>query len=155
MLAIEMELVRGTRVGPSTFVHRMDGFEHRAQDMTPAFADIHKSFLKTERGLFASRGGATGWQPLTAAYARRKARRGLDARVERATGALYAALTTGSGPGAVTRISRDSAEFGTNLERAVYAHRGSGRRRRRLVVADRLRRRRWEAILRHYLVEGP
>lgn len=151
MLGFVFESDRNRGQGGQGFLRRMDRFESRAGDMTPAFHDIHRQFLSTERGIFASRGGGK-WAPLTPAYARRKARRGLDPRVERATGVLAAALTTGQGPGAVTEISARAATFGTDLSRAVYAHRGSGRRRRRLITIDRRRRNMWTETLRRYLV---
>ena len=154
MLGIEIELQRTGRVSSNPFVERMDGIERRAEDMTPALEAIYKSFRATERGLFSSNGGRAQWAPLTPAYARRKAKLGLDPRTMRATGELYRALGQGSGPGAVKRIDGDGADFGTSLAKALYAHRGSGRRRRRLVTADRARRAKWVALIRSHLVEG-
>lgn len=154
MLSIEFELQRSSRVTANPFVHRMEGFERRAGDMSPALEQVYKSFLKTERGLFASQGGTMKWAPLTPRYLARKTRRGLDSRVMRATGELYQALGLGQGSGAVKSINTDGATFGTNLQKAVYAHRGSGRRRRRLIVADRMRRSRWTKLIEAYLVQG-
>ena len=151
MLGFVIESDRNRGVGTQGFIRRMREFESRAGDMTPAFQEIHRQFLATERGIFASQGGGK-WSPLTPAYAARKARQGKDPRIERATGALAQALTTGRGPGAITEISPNAATFGTNLRQAVVAHRGSGKRRRRLITIDRRRRNRWTATLRAHLV---
>lgn len=151
MLGFVIESDRARGAGTQGFIRRMREFESRAGDMSPAFREIHKQFLAAERGIFASQGGGK-WQPLTPAYAARKARHGQDPRIERATGALAQALTSGAGPGAVKEITRNSATFGTNLPEAVYAHRGSGKRRRRLITIDRRRRNRWTATLRAHLL---
>lgn len=157
-LGIAFELGKGDGHGNVTFkgyLRRLDGITGSAQDMTPAFQEIHKQFLATERGIFASKGGKFHWAPLTARYLARKAAKGQDLRVERATGALAAALTTGQGPGAVTEIGPREAVFGTSLRQAVFAHRGSGRRRRRLITVDRARRNKWTATIRQHLLNPP
>jgi hypothetical protein len=154
-LGIVFETDRHRGSGTQGFLRRMEGLSTRGRDMTPALQEIHRQFLATERGIFSSGGvGRTHWQPLTPKYARQKAKRGLDPRIERATGVLARALTTGTGEGAVTEISNTGATFGTSLARAVYAHRGSGRVRRRLITIDRRRRNRWVETLRTWIVEG-
>ena len=155
-LAVSFEMDRNRGKGIQGFVKRLDGFKARGMDATPALMAIHKQFLATERGIFSSDGpSGAHWQPLTARYLRWKvSKKGWDPRIERATGALYRALTTGAGEGAVTEIDRTGATFGTTFARAAYAQRGIGRRRRRLVVINRRRRSRWVATLRDWLVDG-
>jgi len=157
-LGIAFEVGKGTGghgVVFKGYLRRLDGVTGHAQDMTPAFLEIHRQFLATERGLFASKGGKFKWAPLTQKYLSRKVARGLDPRVERATGALARALTTGKGPGAVTEISPSEAVFGTDLRQAIFAQRGSGRRRRKLVTIDRARRNKWTATIRAHLLQPP
>ena len=138
----------------NAYMKRIEGLSLRAADPAPALEEIYRKFLLTERGIFASQGGTRKWAPLTAKYLRRKTARGYDPRIERRTGALAAALTTGKGAGAVKEITPEGMTFGTNLHQAIYAQRGSGRKRRRLITADARRRNQWVGILRKYLLEN-
>ena len=155
MLGIEVELLTGRGHDAAHFEATLNGLERRSQDMQPAMEAIYKSFKATERGFFSSNNGGQ-WSPLTAKYLQRKARKGLDLRTERATGELYAALGMGAGPGAVHEVDRDGITMGTNLRKAVYAQRSTQnhRRRRRLVAADAVRRKKWIGIVRAYLIEA-
>jgi hypothetical protein len=155
MLGIEVELLTGRGHDAAHFEATLNGLERRSQDMQPAMEAIYKSFLKTEQGFFASNNGGR-WEPLTPAYAARKARKGLEPDIEKATGELYAALGRGVGPGAVHEVDRDGITMGTNLRKAVYAQRSTQnhRRRRRLVAADAVRRKKWMGIIRAYLIEA-
>lgn len=150
-LGFLVEQVRNSGFGRQGAVKRLDGLTHRGKDFAPAFVRIQRSFLAAERKRFASE---EGWAPLAPDYRARKARRGLDARTMRATGELERALTSGRGPGAVAEISRTEATFGTDLPRAVYAQRGSGTRRRRVLVIDRRRRTTWTRMIRDHLMGG-
>jgi phage gpG-like protein len=153
-LGITIEVAKGDGTGATAFagyLRHLHGLTAGAQDMAPALELVHKQFLATEKGIFASSGGGK-WQPLTQKYLMRKTREGFDPRIERRTGDLARALTTGRGPGAVNVITPDEAIFGTNLKQAVFAQRGSGRRRRRLVTIDARRRSRWVATVRDYLL---
>ena len=138
----------------NAFMKRLEGITMRGADMTPALEEVYRQFLATEKGIFASQGGSRKWAPLTAKYVASKRKKAGDPRIERLTGALAAALTTGKGSGAVKEINAEGATFGTNLAEAVYAQRGSGRRRRRLITADAARRNRWIATIRTYLLDN-
>lgn len=154
-IGITVEITKGSSGGTGFegYLKRLEGLSARAVDPRPAFEEIHRQFLATEKGIFASKGGGK-WAPLTARYLARKTRAGFDPRIERRTGHLAAALTTGRGPGAVSEISVSEAVFGTSLKEAIFAQRGSGRRRRRLVTIDARRRNRWVATIREFMLDG-
>lgn len=139
----------GTVVGD--YFNRLKDMTRAAENMRPALEEIHRQFLMTERGLFGSKGGGK-WAPLTSKYLARKVRQGYDPRLMRRTGALAEALLTGRGSGAVKEITPDGITMGTNLPEAVFAQRGSGRRRRRLLAYDARRRNRWTATIRAHLL---
>jgi hypothetical protein len=149
-LGIRVDMPGG---GTRSFVRRVDGIGRRAGDASPAWERIHRSFLAGERARFRS-SGAGDWAPLTRQYLSAKTSTGRDPRVMRATGALERALTTGRGPGAVAETTPTAATFGTDLDRAMFAQRGSGRRRRRVLVVTRPRRTRWSRMIRDHLMEG-
>lgn len=136
----------------NAYMKRIEGLTLRGADPAPALEQIYRKFLLTERGIFASQGGSKPWAPLTAKYLRSK--KGYDQRIERRTGALAEALMTGRGAGAVKEITPEGMTFGTNLKQAIYAQRGSGRKRRRLITADARRRAQWVGIIRNYLLDN-
>jgi hypothetical protein len=154
-LGFSIELERGEGGGnpPGTraFVTRMNAIEWRAHDVSPALQQIRKSFYAAERRRFATL-GAGEWAPNAPSTLRRKARHGQDLRPMRATGALYRALTTGHGVGAVNKVSRDEMTLGVRMKKAAVAQRGSGRRRRRLIAINRQTRTRWTKILRDHVM---
>lgn len=151
MIGFEIDWQPGR--SPRRHVQRLEGIGRRAGDARPALEKIRRSFYAAERARFSSDGQGQ-WQPLTTRYTAVKARKGLDPRILRATGELQRALTTGRGTGAVNEVTSTAATLGTDLPRAVYAQRGSGRRRRRVLVITRPRRARWTRIIHDHLVGG-
>ena len=143
--------IGGHQTAVGEYFKRLKDMTRAAEDMRPALEEIHRQFLMTERGLFGSKGGGK-WAPLTAKYLARKVSQGYDPRLMRRTGGLAEALLTGRGSGAVKEITADGITMGTNLKEAVFAHRGSGRRRRRLLAYDARRRNRWTATIRAHLL---
>jgi hypothetical protein len=137
----------------SGFVHRMGKIEKNARDFTPAFKKIRKSFYAAEVQKFNSLGGGH-WQPDTAATLRRKAERGQDPRVMRATGELYLAMTRGQGPGAVNKLTTDELALGTRLVQGVVAQRTKGRKRRRFLVGNKRRRMAWMKTIRDHITNA-
>jgi hypothetical protein len=114
-------------------------FGHLGAEFTnwrPAFEAAVPDVIAGARGILASRGGALGqsWRPVTAAYARRKARgttgkagvssrgRVLDMWL---SGRLRHQLSSRAG---VLRITKRALVFGTTLPYARAAQYGQGRR---------------------------
>lgn len=139
--------------GRVTMVRRLGKVERAARDFTPVLKQIRKSFYAGERSQFASLGHGD-WAPDTARTLRRKARRGEDPRVMRATGALYTAMALGKGPDAIDEMTKDELTLGTGLKQAVVAQRIRGRRRRRVMVISRRRRSRWVQLIRDHILNA-
>jgi phage gpG-like protein len=74
-------------------------FSRAVSDASAAFAEIAGLLSEATRENFDTRGvsGGSRWQDLAPATVARKARRGLDPRILRATGRLYASLVGGEG----------------------------------------------------------
>lgn len=151
--SIEQERGNGPGKAPGTraFMTRMGKIEKSARDVTPALEQIRRSFHAAERRQFATLGGGQ-WAPNAPSTLARKTRKGEDLRPMRATGALYRALSTGAGPGAINELSRDELTLGVRMKKAVVAQRGSGRRRRRLIAINRRTRTRWTKIIRDHIM---
>jgi phage gpG-like protein len=74
-------------------------FARAVSDASAAFAEIAGLLSEATRENFDTRGvsGGSRWQDLKPATSARKARLGLDPRILRATGRLYASLVGGEG----------------------------------------------------------
>ncbi len=127
--------------GTSGVLTRLRGIEYAAKDWEPVFARIRKSYRAGEGQLWRT-DGAGKWAPLTPKYEAWKSRHGYDTAVMRRTGALEAALVD-RGPGSIDTASEDTLTLGTSLHYAVFAQRGSGSRRRRVVTVSTTQRRNW------------
>jgi phage gpG-like protein len=130
----------------------LNRLETNASNPEPAFQAIHVSFLAMEKARFS---GSNDWKPLTAKYLAWKVSHGHDHHIMRRYGELHRALTTGVGPGAITDITPWEAVFGTNIHYAVYAQRGKGTRRRKVIVVTRARRSKWAQIMLRHLTGQP
>ena len=141
-----------TYAGATGVINHFRDIEERSMNWSVVFDRIHKSFLASERSLFRAEGSAgVQWAPDTPKYTARKVAHGYDPRTMRRTTALETALTTGHGPGAVTDIGPEEAAFGTSLHYAVFSQRGSGRRRRRVLVVSRRQRSGWVRMVRDHV----
>lgn len=156
-LGIYFEVERGTGKGETGFTlyeHRLEEIARHSDNMTPAFEEIRKHFYAGERQLFASAGQGK-WQPNLPKTTRRKAKHGQDARVMRAKGDLYRALTTGAGPTAVNQLNAWTLALGViDPAAGVAQHSPNQARRRQLVRLTKQRRARWVAILAAHVTGG-
>lgn len=128
-----------------------------AQDMSPAFDDIHTLILGVERGQFSTQGAAYsgGWKPLAASTKRYKARRGLDPRKLHATLRLRDSLTQPTHRDHVFTSSADEMFVGSKVPYGPYHQRGNPNlpRRRPFQFNESVRRNILKILQRH-LVDG-
>src|SRR6478609_8046329 len=97
----------------------------RAKDARPAMRKVREIMEGANRKQFTTSGGYLGesWAPLAPGTLARKARKGQDSGVLRATGALEASLTGGKGRrGGATRAT---ARAGTSVWYAIFAAAGT------------------------------
>ena len=153
-LGISFEVERNRGEGVQGFLRKLDGLGRRADDMTPAFQRIRRSFYAAERHLFETAGGGR-WQPNQPKTLRRKAKHGQGDRVMRAKGDLMRALTTGRGETAVNEATADGLTLGVSSPAAGVAQRSANaRRRRRLIQMSKQRRVRWTQMISDHLTGG-
>lgn len=88
-----------------------------AEDMTPAFDQVHELFLDVQTKQFSTQGGAYsgGWKPLAPSTKARKARLRLDPRILHATLRLRRSLTEAGHPDHVYRTTKDSMFVGSSV----------------------------------------
>lgn len=137
----------------ATPIRRLGKIERQARDFSPALREIRKSFYAAERSQFATEGQGD-WRPDTPRTLARKAKRGQDPRVMRASGALYRALALGQGEGAINKLTADELTLGTSLVQGRVAQRSSGSRRRRVLVVTKRRRAKWLRIIRDHVMSA-
>ena len=138
--------------GTSGVLSRFRGMEYAALNWEPVLAKIRKSYLAGEKTLWAGKGPTGGkWAPLTPKYAARKGSTEIMIR----SGALREALTSGDGPGAINEMTPQGITLGTSLHYAVFAQRGHGTARRRVLVVSTAQRKRWTTMVRKYVLSQP
>lgn len=100
-------------------------FSDRAKDARPAMRKVRSIMEEGQRRNFETSGGYLGesWATLSPGTLARKARKGQDAKVLRATGALEASLTGGRGKR--TGATKTMARVGTSVWYAVFAQSGT------------------------------
>lgn len=136
---------------------RLLGIAHRAGDMSPAFDQIADLLMDQTRMQFDSEGGhaSGGWAALAPATVRLKARRNLDPRILRATGALMGSLTRRGDPNQELDVSGDRLVFRSRLARHRFHQQGTSRMPARPPLALREDAKRDAVrILQRYLVTG-
>ena len=91
-----------------------------AYDLTDAWELILEMFFGIEEATFSSQGrrGGGSWAQDTPEWLARKAREGLDPRINFATTALYTAMTTRGAEGQIIEVLPQSLKFGTDLPQA-------------------------------------
>jgi hypothetical protein len=99
-----------TIVGDVALDRRLADLAARSSYPREALEAVGDDFLNIEQGRFA---GDAGWKPLSSAYARRKARRGLPTQ-PLVGGALEASLTRAGTRYSVRQIDRSSILMGTS-----------------------------------------
>lgn len=102
----------------------------RASDIRRLSERVRSVYRQSNERQFAR----APWPPLAPATLERKRRQGLDPRPERATGALYRALTAARAKGQVDQRERTEFRFGTDLPYAA-AQQGSKTQPRRDLIA--------------------
>ena len=117
-MALELE-------GDEKVLHDLTKAAERAKDARPAMRKVREILEGANRNQFQTSGAYLGdsWAPLAPGTLARKARKGQDSRVLRATGALEASLSGGKGRrGGATRTT---ARAGTSIWYAVFAMSGT------------------------------
>jgi phage gpG-like protein len=125
-----------------------------ADDATPAWEVLAKSFQLAQRKQFRSEGlyGSGGWAPLSPRYAAWKARHYPGAPILVRTGDLRDSLT--QRPFGVEVIEPRYAVFGSDVDYGLFHQQGDGVPRRRPVELPESLRRRWVKIIQRFLVTG-
>lgn len=122
----------------------------RSADVRPPADRIRDLYMRSNARRFSS----SPWHPLAASTSARKARQGLDPRIERATGALHRALTSAHAPGQVDERKPDELRFGSDLP---YAHFQEGTSRqpvREIVKLTAGERRAVTRVISDWVVQG-
>jgi phage gpG-like protein len=145
--------------GDDVFSRELLRFSDRAEDMRPAFALIHNSFLGVERRQFSTEGTAYsgGWAPLAESTRHYKERHGLDPRILHATLALRDSLTSPNNAGHIYQVTRDSMFVGSSVPYGVFHQSRAPRTRlprRPPVQLSEDVKKRWVKIIQSYLVRG-
>jgi len=123
----------------------------RAADPRPAKPALDAIFSVDSRERFDREGPV--WAALDQESIDQKARAGLDTRILRATGALYASLTAAAG--AETRDYRESFAFGTDIPYARFHQYGTVNMPvRRPVDLSVVARREMEEVISTYVAKG-
>jgi len=131
-------------------------FGERANNMRPAFEDLHKRFLQMNKRQFNTQGasGSGGWKALKPATVAFKERNGLDPRIMHASGRLRSSLT-GSGQGAIKRVTNDEVFFGTSVEYAGPHQKpksGNPLPRRKVIEFTETEKREWTKVIQRQIV---
>lgn len=111
--------------GDDRVLKDLAGAAARAKDARPAMRKVRAIMEGANRRQFETSGAYLGdsWAPLAPGTLARKARKGQDSRILRATGALEASLSGGKGRrGGATR---STARAGTSIWYAVFAKAGT------------------------------
>jgi hypothetical protein len=95
----------------------------RARQMAPLDSQVRRIFFAAERGRFEGQG--VRWPALADTTVERKAAEGLDSRILRATGALYASLTRPGEASVDTPIKDLGFRYGTSLWYGRFADKGT------------------------------
>jgi phage gpG-like protein len=97
-------------------------FTRVAEDMSPAFRDIHRDFLDVERRQFEGQGiGPAGkWAPLAESTKAHKASAGLDPRILIGTERLFKSLTDEGDADHVYTVTADSMHIGSRVDYGKY-----------------------------------
>jgi phage gpG-like protein len=117
-MAVELE-------GDEKVIHDLTKAAERAKDARPAMRKVREIMEGANRRQFETSGAYLGesWAQLAPGTLARKARKGQDSRILRASGVLEASLSGGKGRrGGATRTS---ARAGTSIWYAVFAKAGT------------------------------
>lgn len=129
-----------------------------AQDMTPAYDDVHQYLLRIQNLQFSTQGQFSGrWQPLAPSTVRSKAAAGLDPRILHATLRLRKSMTQANHPDHVYQVNPNGFTFESAVPYAVYHQRGAPENnlpKRRVVEFSETVKRRVMKILQEHLMSG-
>ena len=122
-----------------------------AIDLSPAWAEMLEYFFWMEDSVFTSQGrrGGGSWAEDSTEWLARKAREGLDPRVNFATWALYDAMTELGAEGQIVEITPNSLRFGTDLPEA-----GPSQRFRTFIKPTESDRMAMGNIIKHHFVRA-
>lgn len=106
---------------------RLKRIGERAYNPSPVMIGVLDELRRIAGATMDSQGrrGGGSWAFLKPATIRRKARMGLDPRIERATGLLYESLTRAGHPDQIAEVSRSGAALGSALPYARPQSKGT------------------------------
>lgn len=131
-----------------------------AEDMRPAFNEVHDTVRDAEKKQFSTEGRAFsgGWKPLAPSTVKYKAAHQLDPRILHATLRLRTSLTTSHGRDHVFRATKDEMFVGTRVPYARWHQLGTkdGRlaQRRPFELDEAVRREIVKILQRHLVSQG-
>lgn len=139
--------------GETEFAEVLAGFARRAEDMRPAWDDLHEDFLRLAGRQFDSQGRALsgGWRPLAPATRRSKRAAGMDPRILHGTLRLRRSFTSRSHREHVWRPGADGMAVGSRVPYGSKHQTGRGVPRRPLFVVTAAVRRDWLDRLQRHL----
>lgn len=128
---------------------KLDGMNARLSDLTPAWDEVHKVFMRFEQELFNSEGSYVGekWKPLSPRYAAEKLRRYGSLPILRVTGELMRSYVEPGHESHVYRPTPTSAEMGSKDFKARYHQTGTLMKRKATIE-------RWKPGQRHGRGQG-
>src|ERR1041385_3006828 len=114
-------------IGDKIATLRLKRIGDHAANATPVMVAVLDEMRRIAGATMDSQGrrGGGSWAFLQPETIRRKARAGLDPRIERATGLLYESLTRAAHPNQIAEVSRSDAALGSNLPYARAQSKGT------------------------------
>jgi hypothetical protein len=149
-----------TAFGETEMARNLLRFKERAEDMRPAFDEIHRDFLEMEGKQFQGQGVFSGgWEPLAMSTLEAKRRLGIDPRIMFGpTGDLFSSLTTSTDPNHIYRTTMDEMFIGSAVDYGRYHQSRQPRHRlprRPLVELSEYRKDKWVKLLQEHIVGVP
>ncbi len=144
-------------IGEERFIRGFSRIVEDMDDMRPAFQDVSEDFYRREKQIFDRQGDPVAFKSLSAAYKKWKTLHFPGRKIMQLTGRLRLSLVDPDRAKAgdvVKKISKRSAEFGSQVP---YAHRhqmGTGGMPKRMIVQltnkDKIR---WGRIIHEWAIK--
>lgn len=115
----------------------LEAIRERLRNQTPAWRNVLAYVRAQTVQQFNTQGARSGnaWQPLSVAYAKRKAVKFPGQPILRATDGMFKSLTEDGAANAVADVGTQSLTYGTRDTKASYHQRGNRRLPRRKILA--------------------
>lgn len=129
-------MIRIVLDGVDEAVKSLKAMAERLKNLRPAWQTVLAYLRRASEAQFATEGARSGsrWQPLSLAYAARKARRYPGQPILRASDAVFRSLVDRTAD-SIIEIEPQSLTYGTSRFYARFHQRGMGRNPRRQILA--------------------